>query len=366
MESARDLDSLVACHRAFWMCGPTDRPLIQVTCSDYVLPELLASTLPDGELSPEDIDPNAMLTEYDRVAAARTLIGDDTIGIAEPLLGIPWLEAICGCRVMVAKGKSIWPEQPHSSSDIREIMFSKTNAWFRKLLQVLQVLVEYVGGRYAISISHMRGPSDVLIALLGSDRFLMSLIDDPAHLDHLARQAAEVWLKVVQAQTRIVPPFRGGYGIRQFGLWAPERVVWLQDDTSCMMSLNHYRQFFLKPMHSMSVFPYGVLHLHIPSLHLAETLVSVPNVRAVNLYFDSPGATLADTYPLLRRLQSRQVPLILAKTVEEGFSWDEYCEIAANLSSRGLAVHLRAASVEEGCAVMDLVRRKTPELVRQW
>jgi hypothetical protein len=279
-------------------------------------------------------------------------------------LGIPWLEAVCGCRVMVAEGKSVWPEPPRDDDGIRDIAFSKDNAWFQKLLEVQRVLQRHAAERYAVSISHMRGPTDLLVALLGSDRFFLSLFDNPDRIECLARQAAEVWLEVVRAQTRIVSPFREGYGVRQFGLWAPERAVWLQDDTACMVSLKHYRRFFLQPMRSMSVFPYGVLHLHIPALHLAEALADAPNVRAVNLYFDSPTVTLADAFPTLRRLQSRHLPLILAKTVEEGFSWDEYGEIVSHLSSRGLAVQMQAASVEEGRAVMELVRSKTPGIVR--
>ena len=153
-----------------------------------------------------------------------------------------------------------------------------------------------------------------------------------------------------------MPRYRGGYGVRQFGLWAPDLAPWLQDDTSSMMSLDHYRQLFLEPMTRMSTLPYGVLHLHIPSLHLAEMFAGVPNVRAINLYFDAPTITLGDAMPVLQRLQARRMPLILAKDVYEGFSLEEYEQILDGLSPRGLSVHLNAASVEEGRAVMETVR----------
>jgi hypothetical protein len=327
-----------------------------VTCDDIVPPEVLASILPGGELRPEAVDPRALLLEYDRLAKARAQIDDDTVAVAEPLLGIPWLEAICGCRVMVAEGKSIWPEPPQEGSGSSDIVFSKDNAWFQKLLEAQSILSHHAGGRYAVSTSHMRGPTDLLVALLGSDRFFLSLFDNPDHIERLARQASQVWLEVVRAQMRIVPAFRGGYCVRQFGLWAPERAVWLQDDTACMMSSNHYQRFFLQPLLSMSVVPYGVLHLHVPALHLAEMLASLRNVRAVNVYFDSPTTSLADALPTLRRLQSRHVPLVLAKTVDEGFSWEEYSEIVSQLSSAGLAVQLRADSTTEGRAVMEHIR----------
>ena len=145
--------------------------------------------------------------------------------------------------------------------------------------------------------------------------------------------------------------------MRQFGLWAPERAVWLQDDTSSMMSADHYRQFFLDALQRMSWLPYGVLHLHIGSLHVAELMSEVRNVRAVTFfYFDDPQVTLQKAMPTLRRLQERRVPLILAKDVYQGFTLAEYAEIMDSLSPRGLSVHLKAESVEEGRDVMEAVK----------
>jgi hypothetical protein len=333
-----------------------DRPLIGIIHNAYQDTELVAASMGEGELQPSRIDPRPILSEYDKIAATREAIGDDMVGVAEPLLGIPWLEAICGCRVMVPEGKSLWPESPGDSDAIADLSFSEDNPWFRKLLEVLQTVVDHVAGRYAVSLSHLRGPSDILVALYGSERFMTGLYDEPERVERLARQAAVVWLRVAGAEEKIVPPFRNGYAIRQFGLWSPGRSAWLQDDTSCMMSLQHYRRFFLEPMKRMSVFPFGVLHLHAPSLHIAETLATLPNIRAINIYFDSKTITLREAMPTLKRLQELERCLVLAKDVYEGFSLDEYAEILDSLSPRGLSVHLKAASIEEGRAVMARVR----------
>jgi len=356
--ASRDWNELQRRHLAFWEAAEIDRPLIQVNYDAYVDTELVAALMGEGELDPRSIDPRPLLAEYDRQAQARELVGDDTIGVAEPLLGIPWLEAICGCRVMVADGKSLWPESPAGGSEMGDISFTRDNPWFRKLLEVQRAVVDHVAGRYAVSLSHLRGPTDVLVALLGTARFFGAFYEAPDRVSALAAQAAQVWLQVARAQTEIVPSYRGGYAVRQFGLWAPERAVWLQDDTSSMMSLEHYKEFFLGPMRTMSVFPYGTLHLHIPSLHLAETLAQVSRIRAVNLYFDSPKTSLQQAMPTMQRLQGRGVPLILAKDVYEGFTVAEYEEILDGLSPRGLSVHLKADSVSEGRAVMAYVQEK--------
>jgi hypothetical protein len=262
---------------------------------------------------------------------------------------------MCGCRVLVPDGKSLWPEPPENNRSIHDLSFSANNPWFVKLCQVIEQVVDHVQGRYAVSMSHLRGPTDILVALLGSQQFLTLLYDDPERIEHLAKQAAEVWVQVARAEEKLVPAFRDGFGIRQFGLWSPERSVWLQDDTSAMMSLRHYCKFFLKPMETMSVFPYGVLHLHAPSIHLAETFATVPNIRAINVYFDSQTVTVVSAMPTLKRLQALHMPLVLAKDVYQGFTLEEYSEILEHLSPQGLSVHLKAESIEEGRAVMGRV-----------
>ena len=108
--------------------------------------ELVAAAAGPGELTPERVDPRPLLPIYDEMAAAREAIGDDMIVPAEPLLGIPWLEAICGCRVMVPDGKSLWPEATEATRAAQEISFSPDNPWLARLLQVQRAVVEHAGG----------------------------------------------------------------------------------------------------------------------------------------------------------------------------------------------------------------------------
>jgi hypothetical protein len=243
------------------------------------------------------------------------------------------------------------------------VRFSPANPWFQRLLRVIWAVVEHAGRRYPVSMSHLRGPTDVLAAQLGTNTFLTALVDEPERIRRLASQVAEIYLQVARAQEELIPAYRGGYAIRQFGLWSPGRSVWLQDDTSSMISLRSYRQVFLDAMTRMSSFPYGVLHLHAPSLHLAETLATVPNIRAINLYFDSPKVDLSKAFPTLRRLQEKGMPLILAKEVYRGFSMEEYRLMLENLSPRGLSVHLQADSLAEGremmCKVEELAKKSS-------
>ena len=352
---SRNWDDLVRRHTAFWQCAETDRPLIVALYQAYQDTTLVAQAFGEGELRPEQVDATPILDVYDQIADAREQIGDDMVAAGEALLGIPWLEAICGCRVLIPDGKSLWPKAPGGPWP-EDILFSVDNPWFQQLVRVILQVVAHAAGRYPVSMSHLRGPADILSALLGSLNFMTAIVDDPERIAMLARQAAEVYIQVARAQEALIPSYRGGYAIRQFGLWSPRRSVRLQDDTSSMISLRRYRQVFLDSLEKMSSFPYGVLHLHIPSLHLAETFANITNVRAINFYFDSQLIGLDQALPVLRRLQAKKMPLILAKEVYTGFSLEEYAWIIDHLSPSGLSVHLQAGSIEEGQAVMARVK----------
>ncbi|MCL5994627.1 MAG: hypothetical protein M1546_01060 [Chloroflexi bacterium] len=356
--NTRDMDDVVRRNRLFWDCGETDRPLIGVTYDYMLYPEVTASAVSLGEVMPDHLDIGLLLAEYEKNLLARNTIGDDIVAAAAPVLGMPWLEAMCGCRVLNADGNSLWPEPPPGGADMADIRVSWDNPWLTKLLQVLQILVERAAHRYPISISHLRGPADVLVALLGSDHFFLACYDDPDRLARLGRQVAELWIQVVRAQQKIIPPYLGGYAVLEFDLWAPGGTVYLQDDTSGMISLKQYRSLFMDSIQAMAFMPYSAVHLHIPSLHLAEEFSQVRNVRCINCSCDSQTTTFQDALPTLRRLQERNVPLVLNKYVQEGFSLEEYEEILDGLSPAGVCVHLRAGSVEEGQAVMAYVRER--------
>jgi hypothetical protein len=354
----RDWDEILRRHTGFWRRAETDRPLIAVTHCAYQDTESVAQTVGAGEVTPDRIDPRPLLPVYDAIWAARDAAGDDVLPPAELLLGVPWLEAACGCAVFAPDGKSLWPEATAATRAATSISVAANNPWLGKLLEVQAAVIGHAAGRYPVSMSHLRGPADILVAMLGSEQFMTALIDEPERIERLALDVASAWRVLAAAQAERLPAWRGGYVIRQFGLWSPGRSAWLQDDTSGMMSLRHYRRAFLAAFRGMAAYPYGVLHLHAPSLRLADTFAEAPRVRAVNVYFDSPTVTLAAAMPTLRQLQARGMPLVLAKDVYAGFTLAEYDEILDGLSPAGLSVHLAPAGEQSPGDIMEAVRER--------
>ena len=355
---SRDWEELQDRHARFWECAPTDRPLLTLNVDYTPDPVRTASLFGDGELTPERIDPSLILNDFDPMAQVHERMGDDYIVPCDPFVGIPWLEAMCGCPVKVPDGRSLWPAPVPGASVLPDLPALADNPWFLKLRQVLEALVAFAGDRLPVSMTHMRGPADILAAVFGSQELFLMMVDDPARVRALALQAAELHRSVARMEAGLIRPYRGGYVLRQFGLWSPKRSLWLQDDTSGMISAERYREVFLEAFAAgAESAPFGVLHLHIPSLHLAPMLAEVANIRAINVYFDDNRTAVRDVLPVLAALQARKMPLVVAKDIYRGFSLGEYAEILELLSPAGLAVHLGADSVDQGAKVAAEARK---------
>jgi len=355
---SRDWDELERRHAGFWECADTDRPLVTVNVDYTPDPVRTASLFGDGELIPDRIDASMILGDFAPMVEAHERIGDDYIVTGDPFVGIPWLEAMCGCPVEVPDGRSLWPATVPGAPVLPDPGSLPGNPWFQKLRQVLEALVVFAGDELPVSMTHLRGPADILAAVFGTQELFLMMVDDPDRVRALAMEASELHRRVARMEAGLIRPYRGGYCLRQFGLWSPQPSLWLQDDTSGMISAERYREVFLEAFaDGAASAPFGVLHLHIPSLHLAPMLAEVQNVRAINVYFDDNRTTVRKALPVFAALQARRMPLVIAKDIYRGFSLGEYAEILELLSPAGLAVHLGADSVDEGATVAAEARK---------
>jgi hypothetical protein len=119
----------------------------------------------------------------------------------------------------------------------------------------------------------------------------------------------------VQLQASGTPRFAGGY-VSAYGIWAPGTVVRTQADNATMLSPTVYRERVLPHDRAvMRQFDYPLIHLHSGCLHVAEALLEVPELRAIQVSVDHPGGPLAaQVMPILERMVARK-PLIVTGPV---------------------------------------------------
>lgn len=213
--------------------------------------------------------------------------------------------------------------------------------WLGKLLTVTRLLVERAQGRYPVTQPLLRGPIDLLTAVLGDEPSCFLMKDDPEQFRRLLDVCTDNFIAIMKAWMSASPPFRGGYC--EYGIWAPGTVVRTQADNAALIAPDDYRQF-LKPCDERicDAFDYPLIHTHSGVIHImVDSLLDTGKLRAIQVSLDYPaGPPVAEILPILKRINRRK-PLIITG----GLTAKELEMLQSALSPRGLCL---SVSVHDG------------------
>ncbi|RPI98322.1 MAG: FCD domain-containing protein [Desulfobacteraceae bacterium] len=207
------IEERLALHRAFWNREEQPRPLASFRVGDFFFSRHFKAAHgllePDTPVTPEMLDVAAFLPDYERMFQESETIGQDGFWTAEPFTGIPWMEAILG--VPIRAGRESFTSRPWLSSPaeaLEKVRFDPENPWLAKYLEFTAALVQQSRGRFPVGMPIMRGPTDMLGALLGQQEMVLALmLEDPAVMRRLIERVARAFLSVMEAQRRSSRPF---------------------------------------------------------------------------------------------------------------------------------------------------------------
>jgi hypothetical protein len=302
-----------------------------------------AATLPSGVFTPQDLDPAAYLADDERLFALHAACPGDMVYGASAFWGVPWMEAALGCPVeadhLTGSSRSHtvagngWPTLPSYSAD---------NPWVARCLQMMRAIAPRAAGRYPMAVSLMRGVADVLNALVGLDRLIYGMLDEPRQIEALAEQIADFWIAFGQAQLDAAVPFQGGYGSFGYYLWAPDRLIWLQEDAAALLSPALYERFILPHDRRIATaFPYCLMHLH-PARYIPYRPLLDSELAAIELHIDKGGPSARELLPVYREILAHK-PLLVWGDLGE----DDIRTLLTELPPEGLALQIVVDSPDE-------------------
>jgi len=337
-------------HRAFLKRGETDRPLLGCVLGFYMddLFPRVAGAIPSGLVKPEDIPVDLFLEDCEQLYKDHQEVGDDYPFTASAFPGIPWMEAIMGLPIRHSP-PSFWAEP---NVEDWESWHSQRpglrNPWAEKLLEMVRALVRHSRGRYPVAPTLMRGPSDILAAMRGAAQLPLDLLDYPDLMARAIELCADVWVEVGQAQLALVPECAEGYVSSGHGLrtWAPEKVIWLQEDAMALLSPGLYRQFFLPVDRRIAgQFPCAAFHLHGSAIWAIDELVKVPEIDVLELNLEAAYCDVEATFSGWKKIQAHK-PLVIWRLYEEDFRpWLD--RVLAELPSAGVSIQVTGADREQ-------------------
>lgn len=342
-------------HKAFWNMEDVNQPLIMT------LPSLDEETsirivLTDGSeatdglhLEPQMISPERfplnILTTWGALANARydnkcrreekdpSLIGD-LFNPISPCPKIPWMEAICGCPIRISiKANTIWAE-PVQNSD--SLCNGRNEKWMEKLKAFTAYLTDKFSGQYLLSATLMRGPLDVLSAMLGKKELILSGYRRKAETQKVLNVLAETFIATAKTQLDIIPSFHGGY-CSLSGLWAPGTIIRTQDDESLLFSPEICKELVLPNQERIAnEFDYSVMDIHSGAeLHEMSMFLDSESIKAISIVLDPPpfGKEIDVLLPSLSKVQGIKPLQISGKLTRKQIN-----KITETLSPRGLAI----------------------------
>ena len=341
-------------HAAFWRRGPVDRPIgccwVGSRLPDQLYPT--AKSIPNGLVTPADIDVEGFASDYERLQRWHEEVQDDALWVVAPFYGIPWVEAILGCPVHYS-GETfwvdpIWPEWP----DRLDLPMETGQEWLRKLLEFTRVLVQRAEGRHGVAMTLMRGPSDLAAAVRGHEAMIYDMFDHPEELTRLIEAMTSVWIDVARRQLDLIPPYHGGYVSNFYGAWASEPVIFTQEDASASFSPPSFRRFLLPADRRIAdTFPYSIMHVHSPTVWPVKQWLEIDSLSCVEINYDNNGPRLPELLPILEAVQERK-PLIIRGEL----TTEEIAYVKRELSPSGLLLNLVAETVPEAEAQMAALR----------
>jgi hypothetical protein len=253
------------------------------------------------------------------------------------LPGVPWMEAILGCPIWVSQAsRSLWAEPWLDDWEaIARALPLSSNPWYNKLLELTGALVQHAKGRYPVTQTLMRGPSDLAVAVRGHARFCLDMYDAPEAAYRLAQFCADVWIEVAKAQCALLPAFAGGYAAPRLEVWAPGRLIRLEEDATILFSPLLYKQVFQDAdRRILSQFEYSVVHTHSDNHKLIPALLEVKELTAIQVLLDPTGPPVEKMLPILKTIQDAGKALLITHELGEA----AVRQIVDALSPRGLAL----------------------------
>ena len=340
MDSPSALHGKIRKYRSFWANEPVERPLIGFSLGGWFpIQSYTALGRFRGRkgVAAEELLPEDYLADYDRLVASWDGVEDDTIRAVAPLPPFPWLEAMLGACVQVGDD-AIWArEGGFEYADLDKQDLSSSNPWRRKYVEFVTALKDHYRDRCPVGQPILRGVSDMIAALRGASQMVFDLYDTPELFQRLAGRCTDLLLELVEEQQKITRAFAGGYEVEQLALWAPDRIIRMQEDGSAFFSPALYvKHLQHEDARQASSFPYSVMHLHSSSLFLLDRILNVEPLKCIQINKDVGGSEVPKMLPFLKMVQDRGKMLLIRGKLNR----DDLNLLRSELTPKGLYLQI--------------------------
>lgn len=242
-----------------------------------------------------------------------------------------------------------WPMEGINSLEEIQPRYDPGNPWWVRVRETTRLAVERWGSQVLIGITDLGGNLDILASLLGSEKLLFDLTDNPTEVDRLTQEITALWLQYYDELYAITTPV--GRGNACWGpVWSPGKGYMLQCDFSYMISPRMFRRFVTPDLQTCCAhLDYAFYHLdgkgELP--HLDE-LLGIERLRGIQ-WQPGDGQPMADDWPeVLQKIRTG------GKLVQVFVTTQGALDIKKELGGKGFLLHIvnETLTLEQGRAFL--------------
>ncbi len=236
MEFKPNVEQAVRRYRDLWLFKELDRPIVMAS----------APEAPIGTGAHDCIfwqDPDAFVEHHLKGLDNRRLIPDDCIPMLRPPFSHAALPAALGAEVELLNEK-LWVRPLLSAiEEYEDLRLPPHNDWLEHMEQYYRRVVELAAGRFAVGMTEMPGPADLMGALLGFEAILLAMYDAPDAVEGFAKHSAALAVEFTERVRDFMDGQENYGGCWLTNAWAPPKTIYFCEHTSVNYSPEHYERF---------------------------------------------------------------------------------------------------------------------------
>lgn len=179
----------------------------------------------------------------------------------------------------------------------------ENNPWYDKYLEFVEVLTQHGEGRYSVGEPIMRGVTDTIGSLIGQENLACGVLEEPEIMHEAFGRVVEIQRKLIADSYERIHPFAGGYNFGFYHIWAPDKVMWYQEDLSALLSPNLFEEFLMETSRRyLEGYKYTLMHLHPLSFRHLDNILRIESLRVVQINKDVGGPSVHEMVPQFRKV----------------------------------------------------------------
>ncbi|HCE43534.1 MAG TPA: hypothetical protein DET40_08300 [Lentisphaeria bacterium] len=349
IENIPDWEMRIKRQDAFWNCEIIDRPVVNISFGRKN-PVGKAPAKKEYARTRDRWMDSEQIADWAVYNSANTVHCGDSLPFAFPNIGPEVFSAFFGMEMEYGESTSWGIPNLHDWSKVSEIKFSKDNFYWKKIIEMTDVLLEKGKGRYYTGYTDIHPGGDAIAGFRDPLNLNMDMIDCPEDVRKLRKYVDDVF---VESFNFYVDKLQGaGQAVCSWpGIVSSKRWHVPSNDFSCMISKEMFDDIFLPGIiRECRNAETSIYHLDGPqALTHLDSLLGIKELNVIQWVYGAGKGCATDWLHVYKKCQSA------GKGIQLGVHPDELETIMENLKPEG--VWLRVADVKDEETASAIIKK---------